>query len=104
MRENYELRAKIDQLEKEVKQLKGDSSIEITSKIVEIIPDYRHMPTYCDSKQYSIAKIGSLYFARLPGGTIGDIGFKTAEEVQKVINEWADMSKKRWIETGGKSF
>lgn len=104
MRENAELRVKVDQLEKEVKQLRGDTTIEITSQIVEIKPDYRNMPSYCDPNKYSIAKIGTQYFARLPGGTLGDISYKTPEEVQKEINKWADISKQRWLQTGGKSF
>jgi hypothetical protein len=104
MRDNYELRTKIEELEKEVKQLKGDTSVMITSRIAELTPNYRNMPIYCDPNQYSIAKIGTNYYVRLPGGTLGYKSYKTAEEVQKEINYWANISKKRWFETGGLDF
>jgi hypothetical protein len=99
---NYE--ARIEQLERELKELKGDASVEIVSPIVNIKPNYKDMPSYCDPKKYSIAFIGGKYRVQLPYGTIGDESYNTPEEVQKEINKHASTSLQRWIESGGNNF
>lgn len=104
MRENDILRARVDELEKEIRHLKGDSSLELVSPIVDISLNYRNMPAYCDAKKYSIGKFGNKYFIRLPHGTLCNESYDTPDEVQKEINKYAEISLKRWIETGGNSF
>lgn len=104
MRENDILRARVDELEKEIRHLKGDSSLELVSPIVDISQNYRNMPLYCNPRKYSIGKIGNKYFIRLPHGTLGSESYNTPEEAQNEINRYAEVSLKRWIETGGNSF
>lgn len=104
MRENIDLRAKVETLEREIKQLKGDTSVMIISPIVLITPDYKNMPSYCNPKKYSIAQFGDKYFIRLPYGTMDEQAYNTPQEVQREINMRASDSFKRWIQTGGSNF
>jgi len=75
-------------------------TVVISSEIIEIMPDYSNMPSYCDPDKYKIAKINNYYVVLLPYGT-PDGYFKTAEEAQININERALISKNRWIKSGG---
>jgi hypothetical protein len=104
MRREREYVTRIKQLERELKQMKADTSVQMVSPVVVIKPNYKNMPSYCDPKKYSIAQIGGKYRVRLPHGTIGDVSYDTPQQAQKEINRSASISLQRWIETGGNNF
>ena len=95
--EKQQLLSRVDQLEKQLKESKN------VSPLLEIQPDYSNMPSYCKPKSYTIVKVNSRYYVKLPGGTIGD-NYPTIEEAQKDINERAAQSKKVWLDSGGLDF
>jgi hypothetical protein len=83
---------------------KSNQNKNLISPIVEIIPNYTNMPSYCKPSSYTIAKLNNKYFVRLPGGTMEDDAYDTPEEAQKDIIYRANVSKKTWIESGGTNF
>jgi hypothetical protein len=97
--------AKIQELEKEINQLKeqNNSSIDIVSPVVEARVNYKNLPSYCKPQSYSIVKSEKKYYVRFPAGTIGT-DFNTLQEAQEHINELAENSMKRWLESGGIAF
>jgi hypothetical protein len=76
------------------------------SKIVEqeLIPDYNKMPSYCRAESYTISKSSKGYRMLLPHGTPHGEFFSTPEECQEFINEWANESKQKWIDSGGTDY
>jgi hypothetical protein len=85
---------------------KLDTEAVTVSPIVEqeLILDYNKMPSYCRAESYTILKLPKGYKMQLPGGTIFGELFNTAEECQEYINEWANESKQRWIDSGGTDY
>jgi hypothetical protein len=75
----------------------------VASPIIEVQVDYKNMPTYCKSQNYSIIKVGKKYYVRLPGGTVDD-SYDTPQEAQEDINKRAEQSMKDWLESGGLKF
>lgn len=81
-----------------------EKKVEITSKIIEQKVDYSKMPSYCNPRAYKILKVPKGYIVQLPGGTVGCDYYDTPEECQIDINERAELSKQRWIDSGGVDF
>lgn len=78
--------------------------VEITSPIVDQKANYSKMPSYCNPKAYKILKVPKGYMVQLPGGTVDCDYYNTPQECQKNINERAERSKQRWIDSGGANF
>lgn len=75
-------------------------STQIVSRVVVDSIDHSRMPSYCDARNYTIAKVNGKFIAKLPAGTVID-AFDNLEDAQKEINKYVEYSRKRYLEYGG---
>lgn len=78
--------------------------VKVTSEVIKKSVDLSNMPSYCSPNSYKIMEVNGKYVVIYPSGSnYGDI-FNTPEEAQYYINEAAEQSYKKWVESGGTSF
>lgn len=83
--------------------IETQDTIEIVSPVIDFPSDFSNMPSYCNPKKYKIGKTNYGYAVLLPAGTY-DGTYKTIQEAQQRINEFAKHSMERWLKSGGRDF
>jgi len=83
--------------------IENQDTVEIVSPVIDFPSDFSNVPSYCDPKNYRIGKTNNEYIVLMPHGTYAE-SYKTIQEAQRSINEYARHSMERWLKSGGRDF